>query len=377
MTPDQLKRREALLYRNDAALDRWPQRSGKDFVREMTAVAKGLEALAREVDTAQGDQLERSRNWRFVGNADFDLANAKDLELLKLAADAYKKAEALLAGVDNAIEKMKLDYGYGHALFHLSDAKDLAFVQEARRRYASALEIACAKMPAGVESAKSALANADRVIELLTQAEGLSRRISDLEKEKAEVPPKFRLQDMSGDLERLRAILGHLADVERRLQSQVSVPLEEMKQVAQEVDELQALAQQMGSQSGPWDIFYRKYNALLHDHLQDAGLRRDFLTPLVWDYSEALRQVTGYFNESESNLRTVTFVRDLYQVVEQLESGQQVSDQVLQPLLDQMKEKADTILELAPEHPQLPAQFARVRERLWALLEKQGRKEGR
>lgn len=155
MTPDQLKRREALLTRNDAALDRWPQRSGKDFVREMTAVAKGLEALAREVDTAQGDQLERSRNWRFVGNAYFDLANAKDLELLKLAADAYKKAEALLAGIDNAIEKMKLDYSYGHALFHLSDAKDLALVQEARRRYASALEIARAKMPAGVESPRA------------------------------------------------------------------------------------------------------------------------------------------------------------------------------------------------------------------------------
>ena len=59
----------------------------------------------------------------------------------------------------------------------------------------------------------------------------------------------------------------------------------------------------------------------------------------------------GHFNESESKLQTVKFVGDLYRVVEQLESGQQVSDQVLQPLLDQMEEKADGVLQLASEHP--------------------------
>src|SRR5262245_31758000 len=139
MTPSQIERREALLSRNDAALNRWPQRTGQDFVREMTAVAEGLEAVAREAHGARGHQLERSRTWRFVGNAYFDLANAKDVPLLKRAADAYEKAEALLAGIDDAIERMKLDYSYGHALYHLSDATDLALVQEARRRYASAL----------------------------------------------------------------------------------------------------------------------------------------------------------------------------------------------------------------------------------------------
>jgi hypothetical protein len=184
MTPTQLKHREALLARNDAALDRWPQRTGQDFIREMTEVVEELEALSREADTARGDQLERSRNWRFVGNVCFDLANAKDLDLLKRAADAYKKAEALLAGIDNTVEKMKLDYSYGHALFHLSDAKELTLLQEARRRYSSALEIARTKMPAGIESARTALANADRVIALLTQAEGLSRQIVELEKRK-------------------------------------------------------------------------------------------------------------------------------------------------------------------------------------------------
>ncbi len=203
MTPTQLKRREALLTRNDVVLDHWPQRTGQDFICEMTAVTQGLEALAHEVDAAQGDHLERSRNWRFVGNAYFDLANNKDLRLLKLATDAYKKAEELLARIDNAIEKMKLDYSYGHALFHLSDAKDLALVNEARRRYASALEIARSEMPAGIEPAKTALRNADRVITLLTQAGGLSLRISESEKQDAAMDSET-IVDMGEQFETLK-----------------------------------------------------------------------------------------------------------------------------------------------------------------------------
>jgi hypothetical protein len=212
MNPSLMKRREALLKRNDAALDRWPGRTGKDFVAEMTAIAKELEALAREVDVGRGDPLERSRNWRYVGNAYFDLANAKDLAHLKLSAGAFQKAEALLAGIDNSIEKMKLDYSYGNTLFHLSDGKDIQMLQEARRRYASAREMAQAHMPAGVESAKSALANAERVIALLTQAEDLSQQASDLRAQIASVDTAPAAAPVSADA----ALFGQLMDVYRK-----------------------------------------------------------------------------------------------------------------------------------------------------------------
>lgn len=181
MSPEDLRRRDALLARNDEILDRWPQRSGPEFVREMTAVVEGLERLALEVDATTEDRLERSRNWRYVGNAYFDLADARDLTLLDLARDAYGRSEELLAGIDDAVERMKLDYSYGHALFHLSDAKDLSLLYDARRRYLAALEIARAHMPSGVGPATTSLANTDRAIALLTQAENLSVRISELQ----------------------------------------------------------------------------------------------------------------------------------------------------------------------------------------------------
>jgi hypothetical protein len=104
MTPSQLKRRETLLVLSNAALDRCPERTGHAFIREMTAVASGLEALAEEADAAGGDRLERCRTWRFAGNAYFDLGNGKELPEMRRAADAFRKADTLLKGIDNPIE---------------------------------------------------------------------------------------------------------------------------------------------------------------------------------------------------------------------------------------------------------------------------------
>jgi hypothetical protein len=41
MTPAQISRRDALIARSDAALERWPDRSGPEFEAEMGAVAQG------------------------------------------------------------------------------------------------------------------------------------------------------------------------------------------------------------------------------------------------------------------------------------------------------------------------------------------------
>lgn len=178
------------------------------------------------------------------------------------------------------------------------------------------------------------------------------------------------------DMDWLRSLqenLGQLASLERRLQSQPeSVDDSELLSAAEKVDKLKNAGPSAGAQSGSWDIFYRKYSALLHPHLQARGLRSGALAPPAWDSGKALGDVMNHFNESKSKLQTVSFVRDLYDVVEQLESGHHVSDKVLRSLLDQMEEKAAGVLDLAPEHPQLPAQFALVRRRFSALLRERG-----
>ena len=74
------------------------------------------------------------RSWRA-----YQLAGSKPREgdlarALQRAADAYKTAEALLAGGDDAEQKLTLQYAYAHVFLHLSQGTDLSLLEEARRR---------------------------------------------------------------------------------------------------------------------------------------------------------------------------------------------------------------------------------------------------
>jgi tetratricopeptide (TPR) repeat protein len=100
-------------------------------------------------------------------------------------------------------------------------------------------------------------------------------------------------------LGRLREILGHLANVERRLQSQVPVPFAELAQSAQEIEELKDLAGQLGPRSAPWDIFYRKYSALLGEHLKAAGLCLSDPSPKPWNFTAGLEELRTYLSQIE------------------------------------------------------------------------------
>jgi hypothetical protein len=74
------------------------------------------ETLAREVDREGGDRLERARTWRYAGLAYADVAagleGAELVDKLTKAALSFQKADELLKGLTDPIERMKLDFGY-------------------------------------------------------------------------------------------------------------------------------------------------------------------------------------------------------------------------------------------------------------------------
>jgi len=116
MTPDQLRHREALIARSDAALERWPDRTGPGFTSEMAAVADGLEALGQATPLSERDAVEAARTWRWAGNAYFDLGAGKERRALEHAARAYRKAENALeaaAEAADAVDWVKLNYCSG------------------------------------------------------------------------------------------------------------------------------------------------------------------------------------------------------------------------------------------------------------------------
>lgn len=185
MTPAQLRRRAGLLARNDAALERWPDRAGSEFASEMSAVAAALEALAQAA-ADDPDVVECSRTWRWAGNAYFDLGAGKDRSALEHAAEAYRRAEDALeaaAEAADATERVKLNYCFGKALLQLSEGKDLGLATDARTRLQAALELARTHMPDGVASLQGELKTAEDIIALLGAAQGLNRRIDQVKNE--------------------------------------------------------------------------------------------------------------------------------------------------------------------------------------------------
>lgn len=188
MTPSQLERREALLARQDAILSRWPQGRDSEFMRQMARLAHDLEALAHEADAAGGEALERGRNWRYVGNAYADLAVGQEVDKLEPAANAYRRADLLLAAIDAPIERMKLDFSFGRALLRLSEGRHLALARAARDRFACALRFAHTHMPAGVADAERALADAEEALALVQTVGHIDARIGELEQELSQEP---------------------------------------------------------------------------------------------------------------------------------------------------------------------------------------------
>ena len=175
----------------------------------------------------------------------------------------------------------------------------------------------------------------------------------------------------------LQKILGELGALDRRLQADPeSVTNAELLEAAAEVEELNP-ASAGAPQSGPYDIFYRKYSALLHPHLAARGLGRGSPAPPVWDLGKAMNEMVSHFNDSESQLERVTFAHDLMRAVQQLEAGGNVSNVEAQRLLDGMDEYADRVIDLAPKHPKLPAQFADLRERLYQAVRRRASGSGR
>ncbi len=207
MTPGQLRRRAALLAKGDAALDRFPQRSGSEFVHEMTEVADGLASLAEAADRAGGDRLERARTWRHLGNAYFDLGSGRVKAQLERAAEAFARAGTLLAGLNDPVETVKLNYSWGQTLLRLCDARDRRLASQARDRFATALPLARTHMPAGVAGLERALGDAERVVALLTDADSLGRRIDQLKIELGGPVPKPARSPEAADMQRLFGVL--------------------------------------------------------------------------------------------------------------------------------------------------------------------------
>jgi hypothetical protein len=181
MTPSQLRLREQLYDRMDTITARHHNSTNQEFIDEVISIAESLTALAQQADSIGGDSVERSRTWRYVGNAYQNLADAQDsgMEPLMQADIAFEKADALLDSHLNPLEQMKLDFAYSRVLMLLSQGSDASLVKRSHDRCSSALLLARIHMPGVVSGIEESLATIKQTLSILQDAANLDKRIEE------------------------------------------------------------------------------------------------------------------------------------------------------------------------------------------------------
>ena len=174
MRAEERDRRDALVARKNAALQRWPNRADDEFKAELNEVAHELDQLARALDEAQADGLDRLRTWCALGEAYLLLGQKHSLQA---ASEAFRNAEALSSLVEaQAHELMNLKHGYGCTLLELAAGRDMDLASEAATRLSGALALARKHMPVGVANIKYELFRAEHTLAQLRAAPGTPAR---------------------------------------------------------------------------------------------------------------------------------------------------------------------------------------------------------
>lgn len=183
MRADDGDRRAALVARKEAALRRWPHKSGTEFEEEMAAIARDLDQLARSLDSAEGDPIDRLRAWCAAGEAYLQLGARYALQC---ATEAFHYAEAAAAKAEtDARELMQLKHQYGMALLKLGEDRSEQLATEAANRLSTALALARKHMPVGVASIKFELFRAEHTVTTLRGTRRAERRDPQREAEAA------------------------------------------------------------------------------------------------------------------------------------------------------------------------------------------------
>jgi hypothetical protein len=165
MRADEADRRAALIARKEAALQRWPHKSGPEFEAEMGVVARELGGLARALDSAEAHPSDRLRAWCATGEA-YLLLGAK--YALQCATEAFRYAEAAAARAEaDAHQLMQLEHQFGVALLKLGEDRSEQLAAEAASRLSTALSLARKHMPVGVAGIKFELFKAEHTVTTL------------------------------------------------------------------------------------------------------------------------------------------------------------------------------------------------------------------
>ncbi len=270
MNTDLLTRREQAMDRADRALDKaWPERKGQQYVREMESAARELQEVAVEMQASGMEPVELSRAYRYLGSVYSDLAPALGKQMLVKAKNVYQKAETLLEGYGDALERAKLDFNLGNALRQL-DPNDTEQLREAERRFLAARKVFADRSPQHLPGVDEALASTRSLLSLAPLANVVERNRADMKDLEEQLAAGRNVAEIAAKMEEMRERNGGIAGLFAAVQRIVNELPESAKRstkygkLLEQMDKLTSLVRGGDGVMGPQE---REIMQLLRDKL--------------------------------------------------------------------------------------------------------------
>lgn len=128
--------RDAAVALHDAAVSRHTPNFDAAFAAAMSEVIERLERVITDAERdPSADPVEVSKTCRWLGDAWFDHSRHARRPSWERGAEAYLKAERLLAGRIAPVEQATLDFNFGNTLRALSEGTDVGLLEAAEVRY--------------------------------------------------------------------------------------------------------------------------------------------------------------------------------------------------------------------------------------------------
>lgn len=187
MEQNLIHRRERVMDRADRALDAvWPERKGVDYVHEMQSAAEELKEIASAMRKEGDELIEQSRTYRNLGSVYSDLAPALGKKMLIEARNAYNKAETLLKGCDDELERARLNFNFANTLRQI-DPDNIEQLQEAKRRFLFAKKVFSEQAPQYIQQVDTALWSVESLLKIAPLVSEVDRNYAEAEALKEEL----------------------------------------------------------------------------------------------------------------------------------------------------------------------------------------------
>ncbi len=155
-----IARRETAMNQLDAILDRnRPSCTGDEYFAGVGTVVEDLTSVYEAAKMSGGNRIELSKTARMLAAAYHDWAGKEGIGARMLRSKAlYEEAERWLEDADVPLERAKLSFNYANTLRRI-DLDDVGLLEEAQRRYQSAIHTFRNEAPRFVPQVEQAMAS--------------------------------------------------------------------------------------------------------------------------------------------------------------------------------------------------------------------------